>query len=252
MLDKPAKLLLPLIFLTVFLLPCAQAAPPACTQGWIFHQVSEYHGAMVLHLSLLGAKISSKNLTLVMPGKNIATIYNDANKTYTQLSKKIWMERYALHPRIGKITKGKSAMVAGHKATQYFADRLTPRGRKMLTMEFWTTTDLGLPKEFTDDCLSICELPPGVGMPLKIYWIYSDKQRNTILDTLDSKKTSIAASEFKPKAGYKRVNDEMDLIIADDANNDFASLLLDDPGTSRKTAPKARSAAPSSKASSFH
>ena len=205
-------------------------------QGWFIRQNSEYHGAIQLRASAKGTRLDAKNLSIFVTPDSTAHVYNNDNKTFCQLSRQIWLDKYSLGTTNGPPVKGLSGVIAGHKCTQYFCGSFLKNATKpRFGYEFWACNDLGLPAQVANEYSALIGLPRGLGLPLKVIRHYPAKgarpARTTLfLDTISVTPQVLTAAQLKAPVGYRQMPDEMDVILADELDE----LGLDGGKTPRR------------------
>ena len=216
--------------LSLTVMPMHSAAPIGAP-GWVLQQSCDYHGAVLFKGSAAGTRIDSKELSIFVNPDSSAYVYNNTNKTYCQLAHQIWLDKYAVGTAAGAPVKGTTGVVAGRKVTQYWSGCFR-KGSNVprFKYEYWSCSDLGLPAHVTDEFSALCGLPRGTGMPLRIYRHYGEPgtpkyHRTIFLDTFSVKPAQLTAADLSRPNNYRKVADEMDVIMADEV--DELNKLID-------------------------
>jgi len=203
-----------LVFLTL-LAGCSsrdlQAAQPQC---WVLQQTGDVEGKQVAYLSSSGMKVESISYSmLVLPPKFSIMFYSNRSKcyftsTYEELKARLF--RKASSTASDTVRPGRTGKIAGLTARQYFLD--TAKGKHI---EFWTTRDILVPKQFVEYSATICEVPAAYGFPLRIIKTKGDGAKSKRLETLSCQRTVVPASTWSAPIGYKKVKDEMSVLVGD-------------------------------------
>jgi hypothetical protein len=208
------KALLPgIISVAVLLcLPAKSLAGP----GWVLQQTSDYVGSQIVYLSPEGIKMVTRMLTTIIlsPSQKVI-MYNDKNKTFYESDYDMWKRQFPGHKSGGgdrRIKPGGSGTISGFPVRQYFFENVDGNKRR-ITEEYWTTTDKSIPAGLISALCKVSDLPPELGIPLRIFVIKSDGTKVTALDTSQCNRVVIPSSIFVSPVGYRSVDDPVSLIL---------------------------------------
>lgn len=247
------RLLAPCLILLALLLTPSQAMqrknPSHNTQGGSLRgfevtATSNYAGTLNCKVCPQGVRVTSSKLGMTWILKSpdwSAQVYNTTNKKYLAVPYAEWKRKIGFGPMARQKTVLKLARTKtvepmfGLKAQQYVVTatvKVPAKDGKVVSSthkqaEMWVAKDPSVPRQFTELMTRIFAFPSDEdGLPLKI----SCRQRNgklvLIWDTLRLKRATLAASDFTPLKGYKKVKDELGLMLDEDdlfAEDDFST-----------------------------
>jgi len=198
------------------------SASAQALSGYVLKQKMIYYGNITINATAKGARIDAKELQAFILPSSTALIYNTSNMKYCRLPHEIWIDKLTVAGSLGPVKKVNSGVYLGYKINQYIADMFKQGGKWWYRIEFTTTNDMNLPKQVTDDYLTLLGLPKGYGMPITINRHFdveytSPKHRKEVfLTTYGAKPEQInPALLVPPRTGYTAVKDEMDVILSD-------------------------------------
>lgn len=230
--------------------------PSAHANGWALTQYTPYGGQHYLYFSHEGMRLAQKKMGITIVAKAPdwkLTMFNDHSKTYFQTTYQDWKQRSAKgqsfvssFQRTHKFrninpVKGAAGNIAGMAATQYFVGpknahewQSKPTPGWMLC---WLSNDITVPQQMTDILTSQFGLPTMHGVPLKVERIDDHGRMVTDLNTEASQVQNLTASNFTYPANYKRVQEDIEVLVPDDTSQTAADLLNDlssDPTTQKQ------------------
>ena len=201
------------------------------TRGWLLCQRFYYYGSIKTKVSPRGSMTETKDLNIYLMPDSSGFVFNRQNRKYCTMNSKVWMSKFGAQQTLGPIVKGPAATYCKHHVQQYSAvayDAKTKRPE--YTLEFSTTEDFkDLPKKIVSDFSTLCGVPGGYGMPLRVFRIYGYPHgtREMFLETSLIQPVDMAAADFQPPVKkYLKVSDEMDVLLAE--GDDEMSKLLSD------------------------
>lgn len=211
------------------------------------------HGLLIKspHVGTLYLYITEKGFAIVIPktGAKIVThdpdwrlvMYNDKTKVY-------YVERMeevqafvkkggtmAKQAQIARRTsmqharKGLTQMIAGIPATQYFVNTYSSDGGAKQA-EAWISSQLHPPKKLSEMLGKIFSLDTSnfpAGMPMRVKLSDEAGKRELIFDTLTCQKQVIKSASFNYPASYKRVDNEIAVIVDEQSRKKMESILED-------------------------
>ncbi len=227
--EKAALIALTSFFFT---LPGLEA-PASPLKGWDVSQVSQFQGKVHIRITPSVGRIDSNEYTVVLLPDTRTLIYNNSNKTFCEKPRKEWLRQFGGSEiaHANKVHKARSAVIAGRKATLYICDRFSRNGKLSYSTEFWTCSDLPIAAENAAAYCVFCDVPSGYGLPMRITRKYRD-HTVSMLDTLGCREMPFEPAVFKPLNGFKKVKDEMELIMAGSSSSgkdDFSAIFGEDP-----------------------
>jgi hypothetical protein len=230
----------------------AKSAPSKPIDGWYIKQKMDYHGDVEIFAAEPGVKIKTRTLCVYLkPGDTEGTLVNESNRTISVVDRKLWTDSNMMSSGLSKdvpaailaqfkVPLKPPTMIAGHKCVQHWAAAYRHDKSFWLWWEYWTPTDMKLPKGMADEWRTILHLPPGDSIPLlavRHFRLHQSSYKALVfLSTEVVKKTPVTIADLQPPKGYKRVADEMDMVLGSGGKADEISDLFDGTkgGTSKK------------------
>ncbi len=235
--------------------------------GWKFDQVSDFYGKQTAYLGKKGIRLTSEKMgiTFVMTAPDWrVSAYNVKNKTSMTMPYAQWRKNFFGLRRVpaqanGPLKKGGAGIVGGVKACQYFADDIhrpfvkvnskikqPAAAGKLYNTEFWVAPDIKPPLPLTELLTEAVSIPNGMGLPVRMIQYNSNGRALISLDTRKCQRMNIDPAVFAVPKGYKKVKDEMMLLLNEDSDSDLAGLLGGEEGlgfsrekpASRKRSPR--------------
>jgi hypothetical protein len=226
--------------LSMFPLQTAQAQEP----GWGLLIQSPHVGTLYLYLTNEGFATVMKETGATFASHSpdwMLVIYNDKTKVYyverlqdMQLltnSKGKKVSEAARRATVQNARAGRSAVIAGLPATQYFINSYTADGGERQA-EIWITKSITPPvqwfktfeKIFNID-MSSGSLPKG--MPLRVTVLDDAGKPDLLYDALNCQRQMIHTASFSYPRSYKPVDSEL-AVLMDEKSNDKVRKILDD------------------------
>lgn len=217
-------------------------------------QADEPGHGMILnspHLGMLYLYVTANGIALVLPktGAKIVlhspqwqvVMYNDKSKVYyVESMEEVSMldgkgskrsrtaQALARRASSNSIRKGKTAVIAGKNATQYLIHTMSDSGPKLA--ETWVTTDFNPPKQLIEllgKLFRIDTLNFPQGMPLRVKLSDDAGKRDLIFDTLKCEDQSIKTASFTYPSSYKRVDNEIAVVVDEKSRKKMEAILED-------------------------
>jgi hypothetical protein len=206
--------------------------------GWTIDQTSDYFGKAKAFVTEKGVVMSADKfgISFVMQApKWEITGYNEKSKVYSQTTRNEWQHEFSPDASVQKVVpvKGASETMSGVKVTKYYVDNAyrgrlhvvqgqvkeaTFRGHTYNTV-CWVCDEVGAPQPFIDFLGQAFQLPVGVGFPMKVIEIGKDGKVVTSLNTTLVKHTSFEPNVFALRKGYKRADNEMEVLVSGEDND---------------------------------
>jgi hypothetical protein len=207
--------------------------------GWIISQSSNFAGTVFSEITpdAMRMRIGRLGLTIVTRGPEWnAYIYNENNKNYVEVPKGQFGRKFTLTRRIKTRDKngellltsrstGRSLKIEGHQASEITINRKADPElglRSETTTDLWIASDIIAPPEIATVFCQNLNIPVQKGIPLRVLQRKNDKMVS-ILETLAIKRGHLAPETFQPLKGYKKVKDEIQLLMDDSVED-----MLDD------------------------
>lgn len=225
-------------------------------QGWIISQSSNFAGTVFSELTnnALRMRVGKLGLIVIMkaPEWN-AYIFNENTKNFVELPYKEWQKKLIISQgnklrdqrgqlRLESHSTGRTTKICKFRAQEYTVDRKgdAKLGIPPLRMtELWIASDIKAPQQITEVFCSQLSVPAAKGIPLKAIHRNNGGRMVPVLETLDVQRKAIPAQNFEPLKNYKKVKDEVGLMM-DESTEDMVNDLLDTNGPSLDTKPVKR------------
>lgn len=193
-----------------------QSGMAASGAGWVLQQNSDYVGGQIVYLSPEGIKMVTRMVTTIIlsPSQRVI-MYNDKNKTYYESDYESWKRQFPGHSSSSgnrRIKPGGTGTISGFPVRQYYFENIDGNKRR-ITEEYWTTSDKSIPIGLISALCKVSDLPPDLGIPLRVFVIKADGTRVTALDTTQCNRVVIPTSIFNIPVGYRKVDDPVSLIL---------------------------------------
>ena len=226
----------------------AKGASGQIQQGWIISQSSNFAGTVLSELTSNALKMRVGKLGLIVimkaPDWN-AYIFNENTKNYVELPYKEWQKKLIVsqgnklrdmrgHLRLESHSTGRTIKICKFRAQEYFVDRKgdAKLGIPPLRMtELWIASDIKAPPQITEVFCSQLSVPAAKGIPLKAIHRNNGGKMVPVLETLEVQRKALPVQNFEPLKNYKRVKDEVGLMM-DESTEDMVNDLLDSTGPS--------------------
>lgn len=222
-------------------------------QGWVISQSSNFAGTVFSELTSNALRMKVGRLGLIFitkaPEWN-AYVFNENTKNFVILPYGEWQKKLIVSqgskfrdPRgqlkLESRSTGKSAKICNFRAQEYLVDRKGDPKLGIPTQrmtEIWIASEIKAPPQITQVFCSQLNVPSAKGIPLKA--IHRQNGRMVpVLETLTVQKKALPASLFEPMKDYKKVKDEVGLMM-DESTEDMVNDLLDSPSLDYKPAKK--------------
>lgn len=205
--------------------------------GLVINQQNEFLGMTTLKVSKLGVRLESPTITCIMKPGQEAMAYNCRNGSSMQLTQKsaslLAGSRNMGMPTEQKTKKLGNENIAGldcthYELTRYFQDPKSKQTRGGWSSELWACKNVGLPPEIIKDVARLTQMPPELGFPVRIEreaaTTQSERQKGEsrayvkrrVINTSAQRKEKLDTGEFDYLDGFKKVKDEMQLMMSSD------------------------------------
>lgn len=225
--------------------PAPKSAPGKPMPGWIIKQTMQYQGDIEIKACDQGAVVVTRNLCVYMkPTSGDVFIANQSNHTITKADKSLWMDENRMNNMLVKDVKDPKVlkqfsieispprMVKGYKCNQHWAAAYRPDHRFWFWWEYWTPTDIKVPKELSTRWRTLLHLPEGDGIPFEasrhFQQNHKSRQEHVLLKTTLVKKTTLVASDIEPPKSYKQVKDEIEALMGSHSDKDELDEIFED------------------------
>ena len=221
-------------------------APPALppNQGWLISQSSNFAGTVLSEFTkdAVRMKIGRLGVVIITRAPDWSTlVYNENNKNYVEMPAGQFMKKFPMgqnnrtHGKNGELlivskATGKTSKIVGFNAKEFEVRRKSTQPRTNRPLEdrvtnLWIATDIIAPAAVSQLIYTQLNVPQQNGIPLKVTQKNGDRTIS-VLETQEIKKTTFAPTIFEPLKGYKKVKDEMQLLM-DEGTDDIMGGALD-------------------------
>jgi hypothetical protein len=117
--------------------------------------------------------------------------------------------------------------ICNFKAHEFLVLKRKKSGKNITQEKFfqlWMVPDIKAPPQISQIFCARLGIPIQEGMPLKAYQYINGKEVSD-LDTLTVERRVLPTSTFKPLSGYKKVKDEIEVIMGESASQNISDLL---------------------------
>lgn len=230
---------------------CLSACGLIPEKGWILYQKSPFAGDQIVYISRDGVKSVNPqlNLTCIVRATDPKIIYfNDKTKVYSEMTIDEWkadLEKRragvegiakAMGEEVQKPLKKTGELdIAGIKATQYIEESVPvkpPASRNVLGLEptgssaeFCFANDIQVPAAFHLASHKQVQTPTDKGVLLRMATTTDDGTKVVALDTTRFERQDFPADTFTAPTGYKRVKNEMEVLMGEGAGQAMESLF---------------------------
>jgi hypothetical protein len=203
------------------------------------------------HAGMLYLYVTQNGIALVFPktGAKIVlhspnwqvVMYNDKSKVYyVESMEEVSMldgksgrrtrgaQALARRASANSIRKGKTQVIAGKNATQYLIHTMSDSGPKLA--ETWISTDINPPKQLIELLGKLFRIDTAnfpKGMPLRVKLSDDAGKRDLIFDTLKCENQMIKTASFTYPTTYKRVDNEIAVLVDEKSRKKMESILED-------------------------
>lgn len=208
------------VILSLSFVGSAAFAAPADT-GWVIDQHSEERGRTNIKWTDKSMVLTSKLMSAILVAPKFdATFFNESTRKYVLIPHSDWAKRYAPGK---KAIKGPfpGEVIAGYKTSKYTWPTKNPHK----SMELWATRDLPMSPPLQEFVSSTIGIPTSVGMPLRMVTKFDDRPSRVDMETKTIKKSKIPKTAFELPKGFKKVKNEMELLLGGDEDGGIDSFI---------------------------
>jgi hypothetical protein len=197
-------------------------------QGWYLRQKSLWGGEHMMYVGTTGIRLYNKQMgfsaVASAPDWKVF-LYNDKSRCYFEPPMTDKAAAQKIKRRL--VSKVGTAMISGQPADHYQANS----DDKEEQSEFWTATQISLPASFKRWIANTCKVPDIPGLPLRITYVDHSGKNVTAWDTFGCERGSIPVATFARPVGYKRVNDEVMVLMDAETKEDLAGVINEFKGS---------------------
>ncbi len=210
-------------------------------KGWVIHQSSNFAGtvfsdltdhALKMHIGKLGLTIITK-----APKWN-ALVFSENTKSYVDLPYKRWQQRFTIGENSNYRDPSSKTTISAHDSgkvmqvgnVKTYECVVVKKGDPVRDIpdekvsQLWIASDIKAPSQIAQLFCSHLGIPAQKGIPLKANRCVNGKMVSA-LETLSVERRFIPASTFEPLTGYRKVKDELELVMSKSTNEEMADLL---------------------------
>jgi hypothetical protein len=219
----------------------AFARAPKNQQVWVISQSSSLAGNVSSELAdnALRMRIGKLGLTIITKApKWNALVFNENSKTYVDLPYKNWQNKFILDSKsVNKNSGGKFALtsyytgktmkIAKFQTSECLVVKKVDSSKKIAAekvSQLWIASSIKAPPQIAQIFCSHLTIPIQKGIPLRANR-YVNGKAVAALDTQFVERRMVSASMFEPLSGYKKVKDEMELVMGESSSQAMEDLL---------------------------
>ncbi len=194
--------------------------------AWVLNVNSNFAGTVLYYITPDAVRMKFDKLGLLMlikaPKWN-ALVYNDSNKNYVDLPYDHWKAKFLLRGKkvadkavvMTPLKTGKMQTIQGVKCYQVIVKKKDPKSKQTeIVAETWIAKDIKTPPQFNSMMKTMLDIPVDVGTPLRVLQMAKTSNKMTVvMDCYKANKVDVKVSEFMPLKGYKKVKDEMAMML---------------------------------------
>ncbi|RTL38081.1 MAG: DUF4412 domain-containing protein [Candidatus Melainabacteria bacterium] len=213
----------------------SKASSEKLIPAWVINVNSNFAGTVLYCITPNAVRVKFDKLGLVMiikaPKWN-ALVYNESNKNYVDLPYEHWKAKFLLRGKrvadksvvLTPVKTGKKQSILGVPCYQVVVKRKDAKSKNEITMaEAWIAKDIQAPPQFNSMMKTMLDIPIDSGTPMRVFQMGKTSNKMVmVMDCYKAAKTEVKASDFVPLTGYKKVKDEMAMMLdeSDDAGAD--------------------------------
>lgn len=213
----------------------SKASSEKMIPAWVINVNSNFAGTVLYCITPNAVRVKFDKLGLVMiikaPKWN-ALVYNESNKNYVDLPYEHWKAKFLLRGKrvadksvvLTPVKTGKKQSILGVPCYQVIVKRKDAKSKNEVVMaEAWIAKDIQAPPQFNSMMKTMLDIPIDSGTPMRVFQMGKTSNKMVmVMDCYKAAKTEVKASDFVPLTGYKKVKDEMAMMLdeSDDAGAD--------------------------------
>lgn len=247
---KIYRLLLKISILTIFFLSStiSFAASGRNRDVWVIRQSSNFAGTIFSELAsdALRMRMGSMGLTIITKApKWDALIYRDKSKAYIDMPYKNWDKSFLLGNRSSSKQNGSPIFIVKRTGNEIQIAKCrayeclvlkkeeTNSGvREEKVFQVWVAKDIKAPLPIAQMFCAHLRVPAQSGIPLQVNRFINGKPVSA-LETILIEKHSVPTSTFGSLPGYRKVKDELELVMEERDQSQDIEDLLDEPSSTK-------------------
>jgi hypothetical protein len=205
--------------------PKESASGEKTVPAWVLSVNSNFAGTVAYYITPDAVRMKFDKLGLLMliraPKWN-ALVYNDSNKNYCDLPYEHWKAKFLLRGKkvadkavVTPVKTGKSKTIMGVKCYQVVVKRRDPKTKvDEIVAETWIAKDIQTPPQFNSMMKTMLDIPVDSGTPMRVFQMAKTNNKMImVMDCFKANKIDVKVSDFQPLTGYKKVKDEMAMML---------------------------------------
>jgi hypothetical protein len=213
--------------------------------GWALDANSNFAGTVSFQFDEEAARFHLDKMGLTMITKAPSwdvTLYNEVNKNCLTMTYTKWQQRFK--STVGRHSTGAtytdmpveiskhSEKILGFATDKYTLKRVSQKTNQATKTECWVANEVQVPPHFAGILHILFQAPENIkGMPMRVE-IPANGRQVPAIEVYKLEPKTFSGDEFKPLTGYKKVKDEMALMLDD--NDEMGAAMLG-PEPDRKT-----------------
>jgi hypothetical protein len=209
--------------------------------GWMLDANSNFAGTVSFKFTDEAARFHLDKMGLTMITKAPSwdvTLYNDVNKNCLTMTYSKWQQRFkttvvrhapgvAFTDMPVEISRH-SEKILGFGTDKYTLRRINQKTHQTTKTECWVANDVQVPSHFVGILHILFQTPENIkGMPLRVE-IPANGRQVPVVEVYKLQPKTFSGDEFQPLPGFKKVKDEMALML-DDSDDMGAAMLGPEP-----------------------
>jgi hypothetical protein len=205
--------------------------------GWALDANSNFAGTVNIQFNDEAARFHLDKMGLTMmthaPTWDVI-LYNEVNKNCLTMTYSKWQQRFkstivrhaaGVNYNELPVTISKHAeKILGFNTDKYTLKRVNEQTKQTTKTECWVANEVQVPSHFAGILHILFQAPENIkGMPLRVE-IPANGRQVPAIEVYKVQSKTFSGEEFKPLTGYKKVKDEMALMLDD--NDEMGAAML--------------------------
>jgi len=209
--------------------------------GWTLDANSNFAGTVTFKFSDEAAWFHLDKMGLTMITKAPSwdvTLYNEVNKNCLTMTYTKWQQRFkstmvrhapdTTYTDLPVEISRHSEKILGFGTDKYTIRRVNQKTKQTTRTECWVANEVQVPSHFVGILHILFQTPENIkGMPLRVE-IPANGRQVPVVEVYKLQSKNFSSDEFQPLTGYKKVKDELALML-DDSDDMGAAMLGPEP-----------------------
>ncbi|MDR3615144.1 MAG: hypothetical protein P4L53_16415 [Candidatus Obscuribacterales bacterium] len=235
------RFLVLLTFLSLANVDLTQAKAPkgktTKNSGWVLDANSNFAGTVSFQFDEEAARFHLDKMGLTMITKAPSwdvILYNEVNKNCLTMTYTKWQQRFkstvnrhtagATYTELPVEISKHSEKILGFATDKYTLRKVSQKTHQSSKTECWVANEVQVPPHFAGILHILFQAPENIkGMPMRVE-IPANGRQVPAIEVYKLQPKTFSGDEFKPLTGYKKVKDEMALMLDD--NDEMGAAML--------------------------